>query len=1106
MDAETKFANHRGVNQTLRLDSDSASTSPSLSDDCYRRFFENGVDGLYRTSPDGRLLLANQALADLAGYGSSGEMIADVQDVARQFYTNPAERVRFQNALQTTGAVRNFETEMRRRDGSVIWISADARSLRDEGGNVYFEGMIRDVTLQRNQQHELKRLTRLYAALSQINQAIVMTPERAALYAKICQALVEFGGFKMAWVGRVDRQTLKVIPVGRWGDQFDYLATIDVSVDERPEGHGPTGTVIREGRAYICNDSLNDPQTLPWRAQAARSGFRSSATFPIRDGGEVCAALCVYSDELGFFQDKEVALLEEVADDVSFALDSLGREEARRKAEASLRERDEQFKAFFERANVGMSITDLFGRNTQGNQALADMLGLTPVELGQTTWQAVTHPDDVQETQRRIDELISGRQQSIRLTKRFRHKNGSVVWADLSSTLRRDAIGHPHYIMSTIVDITERHRAHEALRTSEQRLRAIIESSPVPMGLNDEQQRITFLNSAFISTFGYAKDDLQTLSQWWPLAYPDPAYRGWVAETWQAELERSKRAGLPFSPIEVNIRCKDGTNRTVLASAASIADKFEGDHLVVLYDITERKHSENTLLLRGAALEAAANAIVITDLQGAIEWANPAFTQLSGWELSEALGKNPRDLVKSDKHDAAFFRQMWNTIRAGNVWQGEIINCRKDGELRTENMAITPVRDQQGKISHYVAIKQDITRQKAIEEHLLQTQRIEAIGTLASGVAHDLNNILSPILLVAGVLKDAQRDTSNREMLAMVQTSAARGSEIVKQLLTFSRGQTGARAPVQLRHLLKEIAIVVRETFPRNIELHHDLRNDMWTVTADPTQLHQVLLNLCVNARDAMPNGGHLTLSATNVTLDEKAPALAPGAHPGPYLAVVVRDTGQGIPPEMRHRIFDPFFTTKPLGAGTGLGLSTVLGVVQSHGGFVTVDSAPGLGTTFTVYFPAMAEGNHALPVETAVAIERVGPAPSRHMILVVDDEPNVVRASRILLERHGYRVISAVNGQDGLIQYIQNRAQVRLVLSDLMMPVMNGIDLARALRALDPTLRIVITSGLNDIVPTPILAELGIGEVLKKPCDPDLLIATVHQHLTSVGIERPVV
>jgi PAS domain S-box-containing protein len=548
-------------------------------------------------------------------------------------------------------------------------------------------------------------------------------------------------------------------------------------------------------------------------------------------------------------------------------------------------------------------------------------------------------------------------------------------------------------------------------------------------------------------------------------------------------LQKSDGSRLWIDTTKVPLRAADGRVTGVLG---------------VFEDVTERKAREEALLLRGAALEAAANAIVITDLQGTVEWANPAFTTLSGWELSEALGKNPRDLVKSDRHDAAFYRQMWETIHAGRVWQGEVINRRKDGELRTENMTITPVRGGQGTISHFIAIKQDVTRQKAVEEHLLQAQRIEAIGTLASGVAHDLNNILAPILLVAGLLKDAQGDAGNREMLTMVQSSAQRGSEIVKQLLTFSRGQKGERIPVQVRHLIKEIMMVARETFPRNIDLHQDLANDLWTITADPTQMHQVLLNLCVNARDAMPKGGHLTIGAANVMLDEKAPALALGAHPGPYLAIKVCDTGHGIPPEIRHRIFDPFFTTKPLGAGTGLGLSTVFGVVQNHGGFVTVDSAPDQGTTFTVFLPAQAKGALEFPLETAAPTAPAESASNASAILLVDDEPAIIRATKLLLERHGFIVITAVNGQDALIQYLQNRAQVRLVLSDLMMPVMNGVDLVRALRALDPALRIIVTSGLSDVVPTEALAELGLREVLKKPCDPGLLIATVQQQLAA--------
>ena len=286
-------------------------------------------------------------------------------------------------------------------------------------------------------------------------------------------------------------------------------------------------------------------------------------------------------------------------------------------------------------------------------------------------------------------------------------------------------------------------------------------------------------------------------------------------------------------------------------------------------DITERRTAEKTLRLQGAALEAAANAIIITYRQGAIEWANPAFSSLSGWPLAEVLGKNPRDLVKSGEHDATFYRQMWDTLLAGKVWQGEIVNRRKDGALRTEDMTITPLRDEQGEIAHFIAIKQDVTQYKTMEAHFLQAQRMEAIGALAGGIAHDLNNILTPIAMVTAMLKDKLTTESDRELLAMAQSNARRGAEIIKQLLTFSRGQDGERTAVQARHLITEMLTMMRETFPRELDLQQQLPSNLWTVIADPTQLHQVLMNLCVNARDAIVGAGRVTLETANVVLDQ---------------------------------------------------------------------------------------------------------------------------------------------------------------------------------------------------------------------------------------------
>ena len=630
---------------------------------------------------------------------------------------------------------------------------------------------------------------------------------------------------------------------------------------------------------------------------------------------------------------------------------------------------------------------------------------------------------------------------------------------------------------------TELRQRTEALQQSETRYRNLVETSTDWVWETDTQARYTYASPRVRELLGYTPEEVLG-------SRPFDLMSKAEAERVQRFTHEAVAAHQPFM-LEHQMLRKDGR---LLVIETSGVPRFSTDGAWLGYcgmdrDITSRREAEKHLRLQGAALEAAANAIVITDRNGTIEWANPAFTTLSGWSLAEAAGKNPRDLVKSGEHDAAFYGQMWEIILAGKVWRGEIVNRRKDGAHRTEEMTITPVRNERGEIDHFIAIKQDITDQKAMETHFLQAQRIDAIGTLAGGIAHDLNNILTPILMVTSVLKKKVSDDADRELLAITESSAQRGAEIIRQLLTFSRGQNGERSAVQARHLINEMGRLMRETFPRDIDIRMKSPTDLWTVVADPTQLHQVLMNLCVNARDAMPTGGHLTITAANATFAEGEPTLPPDAKPGPYVTIFVSDTGHGIPPEIRHRIFDPFFTTKPIGKGTGLGLSTVLGIVRNHGGFIHLDSTSTAGTTFKIYLPAIPDG-----VEAVVSLPEIVASPSidRKTIMLVDDERCVRDTMRVFLERQHYLVVTAGNGKDALAQYLRHGTSISLLVTDLMMPVMDGLTLIRTLRAIDPNLKIIPMSGLTEVIQTEELHALGVSDLLIKPFEGSVLLSTI--------------
>ena len=643
------------------------------------------------------------------------------------------------------------------------------------------------------------------------------------------------------------------------------------------------------------------------------------------------------------------------------------------------------------------------------------------------------------------------------------------------------------YGINTLRTRDAHEQAAAALRGSEERYRSLVETTADWIWEVDIEGRYTYASPQVKQLLGYTPEEVIGRSPF-DLMGPEEAKR--VGGIFREIIARQ---GIIIGLENTNLH-RDGRQVTVETNGVPF---FSREGVWLGYrgmdrDITGRLSSDRMLRLQGAALAAAANAILITDIRGLIEWANPAFTHLSGWTAAEAIGRNPGELLHSGRHDPAFYKKMWDTILAGKVWQGEVVNRRKDGNYRTEEMTITPLRDPQGRITHFIAIKQDVTEQKHYEAQFRQAQRMEAMGTLAGGIAHDLNNILSPVLLVSGMLKEKLEKESDREMLDMITREAQRGANIIMQLLTFSRGLEGERTAVQPRHIIKELVNLMRETFPREINLQQKLPGALWTVLADPTQLHQVVLNLCVNARDAMPHGGRLVLGASNLMMEEGDPRLESGAKPGPYILVEVQDSGHGIPEKILQNIFEPFFTTKPLGKGTGLGLSTVLGIVKSHGGFVRVQSVVDQGSAFQVFLPALPE---TVVPEAPEILEKTA-AGRGQWILVVDDERSLREAAQLVLENHGYRVLVAVNGDDALAVYRQNMTRIKLVLTDLMMPVMNGLTLIRHLRKLNGRLPVIATSGMGEIDQHAELRSLGVAEFLTKPFSGNTLVQVVQAQL----------
>jgi PAS domain S-box-containing protein len=392
------------------------------------------------------------------------------------------------------------------------------------------------------------------------------------------------------------------------------------------------------------------------------------------------------------------------------------------------------------------------------------------------------------------------------------------------------------------------------------------------------------------------------------------------------------------------------------------------------------------------------------------------------------------------------------------------------------------------------AVMSDITERKQREEKVLRTQRMECIGTLASGVAHDLNNILTPIILSTNILHEFDAPESREALLVTIEECAKRGADIVNQVLTFARGTTGERTPLQLNDLIHDMEKVIRVTFPKNIVILSSVASELWPVKADSAQIHQALLNLCINARDAMPEGGTLHISAKNEEIDEEFAATVPDAKAGAYAILSISDSGTGIPREIINKIFDPFFTTKEVGKGTGLGLSTVMGIVRSHGGFITVESEKGRSTTFKLFLPR--EKNGTAKKRPLAPMEM--PQGNGEVILVVDDELYVAKATSMVLEKNGYKVITAFEGTAALALYREHANKIKVVLTDVMMPGIDGVSLSRALKEIDPQVKIIACTGHATETREVELRALGVNVILSKPYDAKKLVSTLHEAIRS--------
>ncbi|MCX6120148.1 MAG: PAS domain S-box protein [Ignavibacteriales bacterium] len=1073
-----------------------------------------------------------------------------------------------------------------------------------------------NITERKRAEEKIQRANRVYAVISQIYQAIVRTRDKDKLFEEVCHIAVENGKFKMAWIGIVDEETKLVQPVTFSGVEDGYLSTIKkISISDVPEGRGPTGTAIREGKHFVCNDIADDPRMTPWKDEALKRGYHSSIALPLKRFGRVIGTFSLYASTPQFFNQEEIVLLDEVTNDISFALESIETEKKRKEAEealheseqrlssiydtvgdviyhltveaqdkyrfisinqafcnltglseemvvgklvnevipepslsmvlgkyrqaieensiirweetsdyptgrlvgdvsiapivddkgrcthlvgsvhditerkrveGALRESEDKFKYVFDHSLIGKSITFPSGE-IHVNRAFCEMLGYSPEELQNQKWQDITHHDDIELTQRAINPLLNGEKDLLQFSKRYIHKNGDVVWVEVSTSMRRDKKNQPLYFITSVMNITERKRAEEALRNSEEKFRKAFMTSPDAVTINRLKDGMyVSINQGFTRLMGYTEEDI--------LGKTSIETNIWVDLSDRNKLVEGLKKDGPVENLVARFRSKTGEIKYGMISATIIELGGIQHILGIVRDITERKQIEEALTASEEKyrdmVEQINDVIYTTDTNGIFTYISPTVEILGGYKPEEMVGHSMGEFL--DPLFIPKIKEQFQKVMAGNLEPAEYRVKIKSGELRWVRSSSRAIMKENKPIGMR-GVLTDITERKQAEEAVRQLQKLEGLGTLAGGIAHDFNNILGIILGYITSIKRFKDDTKKLDLaIDIIMKAVDRGKTLVQQILTFARKTETEFGPVDVNGIVTEISSMIFEMFPKNITLAKNFDKSVPFINADRSQLNQILLNLCVNARDAMPRGGVLTIN-TRIVSVASLRTQYPDAAASSYVCIEVSDTGEGMTEEIQRRIFEPFFTTKGIGKGTGLGLSVVFGVVQTHKGFIDVESKIGKGTTFRLYLPALQVAEPIMEKEEETLIEIPGGAET---LLVVEDEEMLMASLQMVLVEKGYTVLSAKDGLEAVNTYKNQMKEISLVLTDLGLPRMTGMEECAQIKKINPNARLIVVTGFLDPEMKSEFLKAGIQHFLYKPYDLKKVLKMVREVL----------
>ena len=1015
----------------------------------HHALIEAATDAIITIGADLRICVYNSAAARIFGF-TAEEMLGREVDVLIPPEYGGRHRRGVQRYLETgqpTVLGKVVELKGQRKDGSVFPLELGI-SEAGIGNERAFTAIIRDVTERKRAEADVARLNQQKELILSSAAEGILGLDLQGNHTFVNPAAARMLGYEAEeLIGRPSHST--------WHHT-------------KPDGSPYPGEECQIYAAYREGVVRHVSTEVFWRKDGTSFPVEYAST-PICEQGRLAGAVVTFADIT-----------------------------ERKRADEALRESERKYRLLVESLPQRIFLKDRQSVYVSCNENYARDLGIAPRDIGGKTDHDF-YPRELAEKYRADDWRVMETGVTEELEEPY-VRNGKESWVHTTKTPVQNEAGECVGVLGIFWDITERKQAEKTLRDSRELYSSLVENLPQGVFRKDRQGRFLFCNQRFCEDVGHPLEEIvgKTDAELFPAELGE-AYRQddlHVMESGQTLDQLEEHVGADRQKVFVQVM------KTPLRDVSGDVVGIQG----IFWDMTERMRAEESQARLATAVDQVAEAVMITDANAAILYVNPAFEKITGYTREEALGQNPR-LLRSGKHDAEFYRRMWAMLTRGEVWSGHLINKRKDGTLYEEESTISPVRDGAGQIVNYVAVKRDVTEQNKLEAQMLRSQRLESIGTLAGGVAHDLNNALAPIMMSTELLRLQFPDTASN-YLELIQAGAKRGADMVKQLLTFAKGAEGERLLLQPRHLLKEMGKLIQGTFPKNIELRTSYAKDLRTILGDATQLHQVLLNLCVNARDAMPEGGTLTLEAENMEIDAAYASANPEAKPGQYVVWRVTDTGTGIPPEVLDLIFEPFFTTKGPGKGTGLGLSTVIGIVKSHGGFVRVYSTPALrrvappsahptqptgrsgqGSAFAVYLPAYGSdaGDASLLAQAETAFRGNG-----ETILVVDDEPSVRNVLRAVLTALNFKVLTAADGTEALLQVTEKRAALRAVITDLHMPHMDGLSFVRLLKGRLPQAGVIVVSGRLDEREETEFKALGVNALIDKPFTQEKLVAAL--------------